>query len=150
MSLRVLITSQDAQARLWNGGEALTLRLGNIMPGACGWRYRRPKRSGMPRRRSGGGARPEPFGQPQLDERLAGHTEPTRLPINRLNHPLREIDVDALDVDAGSVGALQVEMFEDALASVEFLIKPLRFHNPSPLQRERAAPRSVGFARFGA
>lgn len=35
------------------------------------------------------------LGQPDFDDRLAGHPQPRGLPIQLLNHPDGEIDVDA-------------------------------------------------------
>lgn len=79
-------------------------------------------------------SRLEPFGQPHLDGRLAGDAEPG-LPIDRLNHPLREVHLDPLDADARPVGKARAEVIEDVFARFNFPLKTRRFHTRLPGER---------------
>lgn len=71
----------------------------------------------------------EPLGDPELDERLPGHAEPVGLPVERLNDPGGEIDVDAARLQAGTAGAIPVDVSAHVLALVERLIEVFGFDN---------------------
>ena len=63
------------------------------------------------RRLSGsGGGGFEPFADPKLDDGLARDAEAGGFVVERGDHPLREIDVDALDHPAGPAAGGQVEV----------------------------------------
>jgi len=72
---------------------------------------------------------------------LSGNTQPASLVIQPLDHPRREIDIDALLRLAGTPGFGKVQSRCDALASVKVTIKFLSFHTELPHQGETAARR---------
>jgi len=68
------------------------------------------------------------LGDPELDEGLPGDAEPLGLPIEALDDPSGEIDVDALRFRVQAPGLGPVDLIAHVLARVELSIKCLRFH----------------------
>ena len=62
-------------------------------------------------------------GDEHLDERLARHADTGGFPVERLDHPHGEIDVDALLFETGTTALRPVNELADVLARVEQLIE---------------------------
>src|SRR5271166_761846 len=83
----------------------------------------------------------EPFGDPELDQRLPGHAEAPGLAVKRLDHPCGKIDVDAPKREVGTPGLLPVDLARHILARVECLIELTRFHKNRPPLSATGGPR---------
>lgn len=55
----------------------------------------------------------KPVRDPDLDDRLAGDTQPLRFSIEGLDHPAREVNVDAALFLAGPAGLGKIEILSD-------------------------------------
>ena len=65
------------------------------------------------------------LGDPYLDQRLPRNSQPFCLDIQAADHPGREIHVDPSLLLAGPGGMLQVEIANNAVTGVKFLIEIL-------------------------
>ena len=83
----------------------------------------------------------QPLGDPQLDQRLPGHAEAPGLPIERFDHPGREVDVDALEREIGAARLSPVDVSGDIRARVEFLVEITRLHKPQSPRCATAEPK---------
>src|ERR1035437_3395903 len=72
------------------------------------------------------------FGDPDLDDRLACHSEPSGLPIQELDHPDREVHVDAPLHLVDPACLLKVEGGRDVLSLVEPAIELMSLHRWLP------------------
>src|SRR5579859_999003 len=78
---------------------------------------------------SGGGAAAlEPFGDPELDDGLAGNPEPTGFPVKRIDHPRREVDVHPALFQRGPADRGEVQIACHIAAVVKLLIELLSPH----------------------
>jgi hypothetical protein len=82
-----------------------------------------------------------PLRQPHLDNRLPGHTQATGLPIQRVHHPHRKVDIDPTQVLLGPAGPAQVQCGRQILTSFKGLIKVLCVPKALPLLFGRDEPR---------
>lgn len=73
---------------------------------------------------------PEAFGDPDLDDRLPGDSEPPCLGVERLNHPDGEIDVDSPLQSAGPPGLGQIQVGRDVAAGVKRPVERISLHFP--------------------
>ena len=67
-------------------------------------------------------------GEPKLDEGLPGHAEASRFPIQRIDHPDREIDVHSPRFGANAPHLAEIKLADNSLPCIEFAVKCLRFH----------------------
>lgn len=79
----------------------------------------------------------KPFGNPRFDHCLPINPKTHGLCIETRNHPLRKIDIDALDLTVWVCGIIEVKELPHILASIECRLEPIvRFcpaHIASPL-----------------
>ena len=67
----------------------------------------------------------EPLRDPDLDDRLSRHAEAIGLVVERLDHPEREIDVDALVRTIGTRRRCEIEFVDDVFDA--FVKLPIQF-----------------------
>src|SRR6478735_1124575 len=68
----------------------------------------------------------EPLRDPELDQRLPGDAHDLGLSIQAVNDPCREVHVDALDRDVGTLGARPVHDIRNALALMKTAVELIR------------------------
>lgn len=71
----------------------------------------------------------QPLGDPHLDHRLPRYAEPSRLLIERGDHPYREVDRDPPKGMAGTSRLAHIKVLDDVLARIEPGIKFFRLHD---------------------
>src|SRR5699024_1421918 len=81
---------------------------------------------------------------PDLDDGLARDPESPGLPIERVDHPRRKVDVDAAAFLSRTARSGKIESRGHVLALVEPRIELLSLHRGSPPLFATAAPRRVG------
>src|SRR5580693_4393108 len=70
----------------------------------------------------------KPLGDPELDQRLAGYTQPAGFTVERFDDPSREVDVDAFELKVRAARPIPVDIAGNVCARVEFLVEITRFH----------------------
>jgi hypothetical protein len=78
----------------------------------------------------------ETFCNPDLHERLPGHSKARRFSIERIDHPNREVHVDPPLLESGPTCLLDLEVSRDILTLVELPIELTRLHLHTPEPRE--------------
>jgi hypothetical protein len=92
---------------------------------------------------------PNAIRNPHLDDGLTRNPKPLGLFVKRLNHPLREIDIDAPLNSPGTSRLGEVKMFDNAFTVVERFVKSLSFHNSLRLHEVNSVFDSVALAFLG-